>query len=102
MPFELCRVAHRRFIFQHWFMPADRHGRWKKLHKFQMTSVYASQPKTYFERAQIITVFDALDEEIKPTSLRLRLGKGARERGFRSGCGFRFQWTGVLITFRMS
>jgi len=65
MLFELSRLAHRRIIFQHWFIPADRHGRWKKLHKFQMTSVYAWQPKTYFERAQIITVFDALDEEIK-------------------------------------
>jgi hypothetical protein len=60
---ELSRVARRRIIFQHRFMPADRLGRWKKFHKFRVTVVYAWQPKTYFGRAQIITVFDALDED---------------------------------------
>ena len=65
---ELSRVARRRIIFQHWFMPADRRGRWRKLHKFRMAAVYAWQPKTYFGRAQTITVFDALDEETKQSA----------------------------------
>lgn len=60
---ELSRVARRRIIFQHWFMPADQHGRWRKLHKFRLANVYAWQPKTYFGRAQIITVCDAHDED---------------------------------------
>lgn len=59
---ELSRVARKRIIFQHWFIPADQHGRWKKFHSFQMTAAYAWQPKTYFGRAQIITVFDGLYE----------------------------------------
>lgn len=60
---ELSRVARSRIIFQHWFIPADRHGRWRKFHKFRTVAVYAWQPKTYFGRAQIITVFDVLDED---------------------------------------
>jgi len=76
---ELSRVARRRIIFQHWFMPADRHGRWKKLHKFRMTSAYAWQPKTYFGRAQIITVFDAFDADRTDLScMRITLGKEVR------------------------
>ena len=31
---ELSRVADKRIIFQHWFMPIDSIGRWKKLHAF--------------------------------------------------------------------
>ena len=65
---ELSRVARKRIIFQHWFIPADRHGRWKKYHKFRMAAVYAWQPKTYFGRAQIITVFDAVDVDIPEDS----------------------------------
>jgi hypothetical protein len=57
---ELSRVARRRIIFQHWFMPADPHGRWRKFHKFRMADIYAWQPKTYFGRAHVITVFDAV------------------------------------------
>jgi hypothetical protein len=60
---ELSRVARRRIIFQHWFMPADPHGRWKKFHRFRIRDVYAWQPKTYFGRAQLITVFDAIHED---------------------------------------
>jgi len=60
---ELSRVTRRRIIFQHWFLPADRHGRWKKSHRFRVAAAYAWQPKAYFGRAQIITVFDALDED---------------------------------------
>ena len=57
---ELSRVARRRIIFQHWFMPSDPDGRWKKFHKFQLSDLYAWQPKTYFGRAQIISVFDII------------------------------------------
>lgn len=56
---ELSRVASRRIIFQHWFIPADPDGLWKKWHKFQLSEVYLWQPRTYFGRAQVISVFDA-------------------------------------------
>ena len=59
---ELARVARYRIIFQHWFMPCDHEGRWKKWHKFKLTELYMWQPRTYFGRAQVISVFDA-DEE---------------------------------------
>jgi hypothetical protein len=56
---ELSRVARKRIIFQHWFIPADMQGRWKKWHRFELVSTYVWQPRTYFGRAQIISVFDA-------------------------------------------
>jgi hypothetical protein len=56
---ELSRVARQRIIFQHWFIPADPDGYWKKWHKFRLTATYVWQPRTYFGRAQIISVFDA-------------------------------------------
>lgn len=31
---EISRVASHRIIFQHWFIPADPDGNWKKWHKF--------------------------------------------------------------------
>ena len=56
---ELARVASRRIIFQHWFIPATPAGRYKKAQeKFFLSAVYVWQPKTYFGRAQIISVFD--------------------------------------------
>ncbi|KKM68014.1 hypothetical protein LCGC14_1465210 [marine sediment metagenome] len=55
---ELSRVAARRIVFQHWFIPADPMGQWKKWHKFRLSSVYVWQPRTYFGRGQLITVFD--------------------------------------------
>ncbi|KKL73533.1 hypothetical protein LCGC14_2073950 [marine sediment metagenome] len=55
---ELSRVAARRIVFQHWFIPADPMGQWKKWHKFKLSSVYVWQPRTYFGRGQLITVFD--------------------------------------------
>jgi hypothetical protein len=58
---ELSRVASRRIIFQHWFIPADCEGRWKKWHKFKLSEVYIWQPRTYFGRVQVISVFDALE-----------------------------------------
>jgi hypothetical protein len=56
---ELSRVAKERIIFQHWFIPADPNGLWKKWHKFKLTNVYVWQPKTYFGRVQVISVFDS-------------------------------------------
>lgn len=56
---ELSRVASRRIIFQHWFIPADPDGLWKKWKdRFALSSVYVWQPRTYFGRAQVISVFD--------------------------------------------
>jgi len=59
---ELSRVASERIIFQHWFIPSNPDGLWKKWHKFTLTECYVWQPKTYFGRAQVISVFDATDK----------------------------------------
>lgn len=56
---ELSRVASDRIIFQHWFIPATPDGRWKKWQdKFALSAAYVWQPRTYFGRAQIVSVFD--------------------------------------------
>jgi hypothetical protein len=56
---ELARVAARRIIFQHWFIPANKMGRYKKAQeKFFLSDAYVWQGQTYFGRAQIISVFD--------------------------------------------
>jgi hypothetical protein len=56
---ELSRVASKRIIFQHWFIPANPSGTYKKAQeKFQLSECYVWQPKTYFGRAQIVSVFD--------------------------------------------
>jgi len=55
---ELCRVANKRIIFQHWFSPVDKHGRYRKNHRFTLTDLYNWMPKTYFGRMQIISIFD--------------------------------------------
>lgn len=57
---ELSRVAKRRIIFQHWFIPADKFGRYKKLNKFVLSDMGVWQGQTYFGRAQIISIFDDL------------------------------------------
>ena len=58
---ELCRVAKDRIIFQHWFIPATPQGRYRKAQdKFHLSQVYVWQPRTYFGRAQIISVFDRI------------------------------------------
>jgi hypothetical protein len=44
-------------------MEGTQEERWKKFHRFHIAAVYAWQPKTYFGRAQLITVFDALDQD---------------------------------------
>lgn len=59
---ELSRVASRRIIFQHWFIPATPDGLYKKAqNKFALSATYVWQPRTYFGRAQIISVFDHRD-----------------------------------------
>ncbi len=55
---ELSRIASKRIIFQHWFMPVDSQGRWKKFHEFELSGVYVWQPRTYFGRVQVISVLD--------------------------------------------
>jgi len=55
---ELSRVSCQRIIFQHWFMPINSTGMWKKLHAFELRQVYVWQPRTYFGRAQVISVLD--------------------------------------------
>lgn len=56
---ELARVAKTRIVFQHWFIPANKYGQYKKAQeKFQLTQTYVWQGQTYFGRAQIISVFD--------------------------------------------
>jgi hypothetical protein len=72
---ELSRVAKQRIIFQHWFIPADCEGRWKKWHKFQLSGIYVWQPRTYFGRGQLISVFDRVpyDDSLHPKVLAKRL-----------------------------
>lgn len=56
---ELSRVASQRIIFQHWFIPANSQGLYKKAQsRFALTQTFVWQPKTYFGRAQIISIFD--------------------------------------------
>ena len=55
---ELSRVASHRIIFQHWFMPINPGGQWKKLHAFELKEVYVWQPRTYFGRVQVISVLE--------------------------------------------
>ncbi len=58
---ELSRVANKRIIFQHWFIPANPNGKYKKAQeKFELTDVLVWQPKTYFGRVQVISVFDSI------------------------------------------
>lgn len=67
---ELARVASQRIIFQHWFLPANPQGRYKKAQeKFALTAVYVWQPKTYFGRVQVISVFDKHEPAFKQMSL---------------------------------
>jgi len=58
---EMCRVSRNRMIFQHWFMPIDNKGNFKKNHDFFLSEVAVWQPRTYFGRAQVISVMDRKD-----------------------------------------
>jgi hypothetical protein len=63
---ELARIASSRIIFQHWFIPAKKDGSYKKAQsKFSLSNVYVWQPRTYFGRVQVISVFDRLGSERK-------------------------------------
>jgi hypothetical protein len=56
---ELARVASQRIIFQHWFIPANKEGLYKKAqNKFHLSETYVWQGQSYFGRAQIVSVFD--------------------------------------------
>ena len=56
---ELIRIASKRVIFQHWFLPARKDGGYKKAHDtWKMSSCYVWQPRTYFGRVQVVSVFD--------------------------------------------
>lgn len=58
---ELSRVASKRIVFQHWFIPASPNGRYRKAQeKFALAEIYVWQPKTYFGRAQVVSVFDRI------------------------------------------
>jgi hypothetical protein len=59
---ELGRVSKQRFIFQHWFSPVDKFGRFKKDHSFILTDLYNWMPKSYFGRMQIISIFDKINQ----------------------------------------
>lgn len=57
---ELSRIANKRIIFQHWFMPADPYGRWKNATTFVWRLRTSASPEPSFGRVQVITVFDVL------------------------------------------
>lgn len=61
---ELARVARRRIIFQHWFMPVNKVGEFKKAHRFKLSGVAVWQPRTYFGRVQVITVMDSAQDTL--------------------------------------
>ena len=60
---ELARVTSQRIIFQHWFLPVDKVGRFKKDHEFALSDLAVWQPKTYFGRVQVICVLDRIFEK---------------------------------------
>lgn len=60
---ELHRVASKRIVFQHWFIPANPAGRYKKYQNgWCLSAVYVWQPRTYFGRVQVISVFDKVED----------------------------------------
>jgi len=65
---ELIRVASKRVIFQHWFLPARKDGGYKKAHEtWKLSECHLWQPRTYFGRVQVVSVFDNVNTEAKPT-----------------------------------
>jgi hypothetical protein len=79
---ELARVSSRRIVFQHWFIPATMMGFYKKAQdKFVVTAVYVWQPRTYFGRVQVITVFDRVEDTDAGVELgRTELPEGDKAR----------------------
>lgn len=65
---EIVRVASQRVIFQHWFVPVNNQGWFKKeIGIWAMTSAYIWLPKTYFGRANVISIFDNVKYETSKT-----------------------------------
>lgn len=62
---ELARLSRRRIIFQQWWIPANPDGLYKKANRFHLTELFAWQPRTYFGRANLISVFD-WDAPLRP------------------------------------
>jgi len=59
---EVVRVASKRVALQHWFLPCDRQGRYKKDHSWRLNRDLLSiwTPQSYFGRVQVISVFDKI------------------------------------------
>jgi len=55
---ELSRVSTSRIIHQHWFLPVNKFGQYRKNHNFELIETYIWQPKTYFGRVNVISIFD--------------------------------------------
>jgi hypothetical protein len=55
---ELGRVTRTRIIFQHWYLPCNNKGEFKKYNKFKLKQLWAWQPMTYFGRCQLVSIFD--------------------------------------------
>ena len=55
---ELSRVSCQRIVFQHWFVPVNPIGQYKKLHEFTLQKAYIWMPRTYFGRVQVVSMFD--------------------------------------------
>lgn len=60
---ELARVAKQRIIFQHWFLPVDKKGQFKKANRFRLSDLAIWQGRTYFGRVQVISVMDAKEHQ---------------------------------------
>lgn len=59
---ELHRVAKRRIVFQHWFLPSNSRGAYRKANEFKLTQLYVWSPRTYFGRVNVLSVFDYYEE----------------------------------------
>src|SRR3990172_8927955 len=55
---EMSRVSNYRIIHQNSFLPANKFGEYKKDWSFLLTGIYIWQPRTYFGRVNVISVFD--------------------------------------------
>lgn len=62
---ELSRVADKRIIFQHWYLPVNKNAQFKKAHRFTLTEVAVWQPRTYFGRVNVLAVLDSLDRTVQ-------------------------------------
>lgn len=55
---ELIRVADRRIIFQHWFMPINKYGRLKKAHAFELKDVVLVPSLSGHESELVTALYD--------------------------------------------